>query len=69
MKKPSFCFAVFALMGLPALPAQEGNAGNSARNPILHADVPDIAVIRVGDTYYMSSSTMHLSPGLPIMMS
>lgn len=40
-----------------------------ARNPILHADVPDIAVIRVGDTYYMSSTTMHLSPGLPIMMS
>jgi beta-xylosidase len=23
----------------------------------------------VGDTYYMSSSTMHLSPGLPIMTS
>lgn len=40
-----------------------------ARNPILHADVPDIAVIRVGDTYYMSSTTMHMSPGLPIMKS
>jgi beta-xylosidase len=40
-----------------------------ARNPILWADVPDIAVIRVGDTYYMSSTTMHLSPGLPIMKS
>ena len=38
-------------------------------NPILHADVPDIAMIRVGDTYYMSSTTMHLSPGLPIMKS
>lgn len=41
----------------------------SARNPIIHADVPDIAMIRVGDTYYMSSTTMHLSPGLPIMKS
>ena len=40
-----------------------------ARNPILWADVPDIAVIRVGQTYYMSSTTMHLSPGLPIMKS
>jgi beta-xylosidase len=41
----------------------------TARNPILHADVPDIAMVRVGDTYYMSSTTMHMSPGLPIMKS
>ena len=41
----------------------------SAQNPILWADVPDLSVIRVGDAYYMSSTTMHLSPGLPIMKS
>jgi beta-xylosidase len=40
-----------------------------AENPIIHADVPDIAIIRVGSTYYMSSTTMHMSPGLPIMKS
>jgi len=40
-----------------------------ARNPILWADVPDVAAIRVGDTYYMSSTTMHMSPGLPLMKS
>lgn len=40
-----------------------------AMNPIIHADVPDIAMIRVGDTYYMSSTTMHLSPGVPILKS
>ena len=40
-----------------------------ARNPIVYADVPDMAMIRVGDTYYMSSTTMHMSPGLPIMKS
>jgi beta-xylosidase len=40
-----------------------------ARNPIIHADVPDMAMIRVGDTYYMSSTTMHMSLGLPIMKS
>lgn len=44
-------------------------AEERARNPIIHADVPDIAIIRVGDTYYMSSTTMHMSPGLPIMRS
>lgn len=40
-----------------------------ARNPIIWADVPDMAMIRVGETYYMSSTTMHMSPGLPIMKS
>ena len=40
-----------------------------ASNPILFADVPDISIIRVGDTYYMSSTTMHMSPGVPIMKS
>jgi beta-xylosidase len=40
-----------------------------ARNPIIFADVPDMSMIRVGDTYYMSSTTMHMSPGVPIMSS
>ncbi len=41
----------------------------SATNPIIYADVPDMAIVRVDSTYYMSSTTMHLSPGLPIMKS
>lgn len=41
----------------------------TATNPLIWADVPDVAVIRVGKTYYMSSTTMHMSPGLPIMKS
>lgn len=40
-----------------------------ARNPIIWADFPDPAVLRVGDTYYMSNTTMHMCPGLPIMKS
>lgn len=42
---------------------------DNAQNPIIQADVPDMAMIRVGETYYMSSTTMHMSPGLPIMKS
>lgn len=45
--------------------AQSGNAAN----PVIFADVPDLSMIRVGDTYYMSSTTMHMSPGVPIMKS
>lgn len=43
--------------------------GNSAGNPVIYADVPDMSMIRVGDTYYMSSTTMHMAPGVPIMKS
>jgi hypothetical protein len=48
------------LAAAPAHPAQ---------NPVIWADVPDISVIRVGDNWYMSSTTMHMSPGVPIMKS
>jgi len=44
-------------------------SADSHNNPVIWADVPDVAVIRTGDTYYMSSTTMHLCPGLPIMKS
>ena len=40
-----------------------------ATNPIIFADVPDMSIVHVGDTYYMSSTTMHMSPGVPIMKS
>jgi len=39
------------------------------QNPVIFADVPDISIVRVGDAYYMSSTTMHMSPGTPIMKS
>ncbi len=34
-------------------------------NPVIFADVPDIDIIRVDDAFYMVSTTMHLSPGVP----
>ena len=55
--------ASVAFQPLPAAPA------DPAHNPLIWADVPDISVMRVGKTYYMSSTTMHMSPGLPIMKS
>ena len=56
-------------IGLLALLLVQLNAWSQAINPIMHADVPDVSMIRVGDTYYMSSTTMHMSPGVPIMKS
>lgn len=41
----------------------------TAHNPLVYADVPDMSIIRVGNIYYMSSTTMHVNPGVPIMRS
>ena len=66
MKKLFLVLGSFLVPGLfLMLTAQD----RKAQNPIIFADVPDVAMIRVGDTYYMSSTTMHMSPGLPIMRS
>ena len=56
-----FCFYV--------LPAGDLVAQAVGKNPVIFADVPDMAMIRVGNTYFMSSTTMHLMPGAPVMHS
>jgi beta-xylosidase len=63
-----FCLAALAFMMTIASSRQAAFA-QTAQNPIIWADVPDNAIIRVGNMYYMSSTTMHMSPGLPIMKS
>lgn len=56
-------FAIISL--LLSLPA----AADTMTNPVIWADVPDPDVIRVGDDYYMVTTTMHLMPGAPVMHS
>lgn len=61
-----------AMGGIWAGPAnaQCGDNGDGTfSNPVFWADVPDPDVIRVGDDFYMVSTTMHLVPGAPIMHS
>ncbi|KAJ0329520.1 hypothetical protein COL5a_004082 [Colletotrichum fioriniae] len=38
-------------------------------NPVLWQDLADLEVIRVNDTYYYTASTMHYSPGAPVLKS
>ncbi|KAK7454015.1 hypothetical protein VKT23_011525 [Stygiomarasmius scandens] len=38
-------------------------------NPVFWEDLADLDIIRVGTTYYYSASTMHYSPGAPILRS
>ena len=71
MNRPilSVLMALVLSVASQAVPAAEAAQAAPAHNPLIWADVPDIAIIRVGKTYYMSSTTMHMSPGLPIMKS
>src|SRR5687768_1575855 len=39
------------------------------KNPVLHADYSDPDAIRVGEDYYMTSSSFDAVPGLPILHS
>lgn len=54
---------------LLALPLSGAAAQTPVPNPLIHADVPDPSIILVDDTWYMTSTTMHLAPGVPVMAS
>lgn len=73
MKKCFLLACLFVAMGglYPDLAcAQIGdNRDGTFSNPVIWADVPDPDVIRVGDDFYMVSTTMHLVPGAPVMHS
>lgn len=57
----SFCAVLLAVCSFIAQAVDQ--------NPVMWADVPDISICRKGDTYYMTSTTMHFNPGIPVMAS
>jgi len=62
---------LIAMMHTPA-PAQtlgSDNGDGTFTNPVIPADFPDPDVIRVGDTYYMVSTTMFVFPGVTVLKS
>ena len=52
-----------------ALKAVSQDIRQAFHNPVVWADMPDPDVIRVGDYYYLVTTTMHLMPGAPVMRS
>jgi beta-xylosidase len=74
MTRNVFRFCVF-LAGWLAFPSCENKhqrpqlATGRAANPIIKGDAPDPSVIRVGDAYYMISTTMYFTPVAPVMKS
>ncbi|KAJ5804925.1 hypothetical protein N7474_010812 [Penicillium riverlandense] len=55
---PAFCMAICGSM-----------AKNAFQNPVIFNDLADIDLFRVNETFYYSASSMHFSPGAPILQS
>ena len=45
------------------------NGNGTFTNPVIRADYPDPDVVRMGDTYYFVSTTMHNFPGATLLKS
>jgi beta-xylosidase len=78
MRISTFLFAFLIFAGLTASAQVRSpepgvwvsdNGNGSYKNPIIYADYSDPDVIRVGDDYYMTSSSFSHFPGLPILHS
>lgn len=67
------CLYAFTALAQPhriqtrAWVSDQGNG--TYRNPVLHADYSDPDAVRVGDDFYMTSSSFEDVPGLPILHS
>lgn len=64
------CFSTaISCISLHAQKTHSDNGDGTYTNPVIASDFPDPDVIRVGDTYYMVSTTMFVFPGVPILKS
>ena len=78
MKKTTIALALCSLLTVPSLRAQEpyvskvwvADQGNGTyKNPVLYADYSDPDICRVGDDYYLTSSSFNCLPGLQVLHS
>lgn len=45
------------------------NGNGTFTNPLFNDEFSDPDIIRVGDDFYMTGTTMHVMPGLPVLHS
>lgn len=74
------CLPIVAVIGVLVLPSclthsfntsmlSSDNGDGTYTNPIINADYPDPDIIRVGEDYYMVSSSFVAMPGIPVCHS
>ena len=65
----AFVIVFLSLNHLNAQKTHSDNGDGTYTNPVIAADFPDPDVIRVGDTYYMVTTTMFVFPGVTVLKS
>ena len=66
---PLIFMCIMLVQAMPVKAWVSDNGDGTFTNPVMWGDYPDNDIIRVGDTYYMSSTSMHLFPACPVMSS
>lgn len=59
----------FAFMSLTAMASLVAQTNATFTNPVIHGDLPDPSVIRVGDTYYATGTSSEWAPWYPMYQS
>lgn len=70
--KPKWMFSFLAILFLRASSAvawQADNGNGTFTNPLFYDEFSDPDLIRVDDDFYMTGTTMHSMPGLPVLHS
>src|ERR1041384_8110625 len=64
------CLAGLAAVGQASAQTWTADNGDGTfTNPLFYDEFSDPDMIRVGDDYYLTGTTMHTMPGLPILHS
>jgi len=64
------CFFLAIVPGkVEAQKSHSDNGNGTYTNPVINADFPDPDAIRVGNTYYMVTTTMFVFPGVTVLKS
>lgn len=66
---PPFLLSGAMPQGRLSVESPRALAADSFNNPVLWEDLADLDIFRVDDAWYYSASTMHYSPGAPILRS
>jgi xylan 1,4-beta-xylosidase len=69
VRKAVFVFAIIFVFTAESQPRVADNGNGTFTNPLFYEEFSDPDMIRVGDDYYLTGTTMHSMPGLPVLHS
>jgi xylan 1,4-beta-xylosidase len=68
-KMATFITVILFVFTTETVPRIADNGNGTFTNPLFYEEFSDPDMIRVGDDYYLTGTTMHSMPGLPVLRS